>query len=104
MNTTEYKCSLDARGWQSYFSMEGAESAAADLSRTLTGLVQKAKTRLKADPCLSERKLAQRIRDEMHEHMDRVDDLGFADSEPQCVLVSELEEVFGLERFSLDRW
>jgi len=104
MNTTEYKCSLDARGWQSYSSMERAASAATDLSGTLTGLVQRAKERLKDDPCLSERKLAQRICDEMHGHMVRVDDLGFADSEPLDVLASELEKVFGLERFSLDRW
>jgi len=104
MNTTEYKCSLDAEGWQSYSDMKGAKSAAADLSGTLTGLVQKAKDRLKAEPCLSEFKLAEEIRDEMHKHMNRVAKLGFSDTEPQCVLVSELEEAFGLEQYSLERW
>jgi len=99
-----YTCTLDAEGWQSYSDMKGAKSVAADLSGTLTGLVQKAKARLKAEPCLSEHKLAEQIRNEMHKHMDRVSSMGFSDTEPQCVLVSELEEAFGLDQYSLDRW
>jgi hypothetical protein len=101
---TDYTCTLDPEGWQSYSDMKGAKAAAADLSGTLTGLVQKAKASLKAEPCLSEHKLAERIRDEMHQHMERVSSLGFSDTEPQCVLISELEEAFGLEQYSLERW
>jgi len=33
-----------------------------------------------------------------------VSSMGFSDTEPQCVLVSELEEAFGLDQYSLDRW
>ena len=100
---TEYICSLDAEGWQSYDMEKGSKSAAADLSGTLTGLVREAKAKLKAEPCLSEHKLAEQIRDEMYEHMNRVASMGFADTEPCCVLVSELEEAFTLDQYSLER-
>ena len=100
---TDYTCKLDADGWQSYSDMKGSKSAAADLSGTLTGLVQKAKARLMAESCLSEHKLAEQIRDEMYGHMSRVSSLGFSDTEPCCVLVGELEEAFGLDQYSLER-
>jgi hypothetical protein len=99
-----YTCTLTAEGWQAYSDMKGAKAVAADLSGTLTGLVREAKAKIKAEPCLSERKLAEQIRDKMHKHLDRVSKFGFADTEPQCVLVSELETAFGLESYSLERW
>lgn len=99
-----YTCKLDASGWQSYTSMKGAEAVAADLSGTLTGLIRKAGEKLEANPDLSERKLAKRIRDKMNEHMDKVSKFGFADTEPSCVLVAEIEEAMGLKQYSLERY
>jgi hypothetical protein len=99
-----YVCTLDADGWQIYSSGKGAKAVAADLTGSLNGLIAKAKERLKAEPMLSEHKLAEHVRDEMHKHMERVIEWGAMDTEPQCVLVSELETAFGLEKYSLDRW
>ena len=49
-------------------------------------------------------KLAAKIRDTMQKLMGRFADKGACDTEPQCVLVAELERAFGLERYSLERW
>ena len=99
----EYKCKLTADEWSLYSSMRGVKAVAADLSGTLTVKVREAKAKLKAEPCLSERKLAKKVRDEMYEEMERVADFGACDTEPECALVSELEQAFGLDEYSLDR-
>lgn len=101
--TIQYTCTLTADGWQLYSTMKGAKAVAADLSGTLTVKVREAKARLAKEPCLSERKLAQQIRDEMYETMSRVSKFGARDSEPEGALVSELETAFGLEDYSLER-
>jgi len=99
----KYVCTLDASGWQLYSDMKGVGKVARSLSAKLTTRVAKAKKRLAKEPALSERKLAQKIRDEMYTHMDKVDDFGARDSEPEGVLVCELETAFGLDPFSLER-
>lgn len=96
-----YVCMLTHHGWQLYED-EGVEAVAAQLSAKLTEAVNKAKEELRANPCLSEEKLAYRVQKEMREVMYRVG-FGASDTEPDCVLVSELERAFGLERWSLDR-
>jgi len=65
--------------------------------------VRIAKDRLRAEPCLSEHKLATQIRDVMYKLMATYANAGASDTEPQCVLVDELETAFGLETYSLDR-
>lgn len=100
---SDYTCTLDADGWQLYTDKKGAKAVAADLSGTLTVKVREAKAKLKAEPCLSERKLAKRIRDEMYEVMSKVSKWGARDTEPECALLAELEEAFGLDSYSLDR-
>lgn len=113
MTDTEYTCTLTNEGWQLYtYSWEdGASKERArskrrgeSLSKRLTKLVREAKAKLKATPELSERKLAESVRDQMHKLMDKYSDDGAQDTEPQCVLVSELERAFGLEQYSLERW
>ncbi len=113
MNSTEYTCTLDVSGWQLY-SYEWEDGAAKNrarskrhgesLSKRLTKLVAKAKERLGSEPMLSEHKLAEGVRDEMHKLMSQYSDSGAMDTEPQCVLVSELEEAFSLDQYSLERW
>jgi hypothetical protein len=98
-----YECKFDADAWQLYSGMRGVEAVAADLSGTLTVLVQAAKARLREEPCLSEHKLASKIRDDMYKVMDRVSKFGACDTEPSCVLVAELERAFGLPQYGLDR-
>jgi len=107
-----YECTLDVSDWQLYSyewddgeAKKRAESKrrAVSLSKRLTKLVGKAQERLKAEPALSERKLAEGVRDEMYKLMDKYADSGASDSEPQGVLVSELEEAFDLEEYSLER-
>jgi hypothetical protein len=109
MNTTEtYTCDLTASGWQLY-SYEGyehlrrAKRRGKSLSARLTKLVAEAKTELAANPMLSQTKLAARIRDEMYKLMSKYSDDGAMDTEPQCALVTELEQAFGLDQWSLDR-
>lgn len=109
MNTTEYTCNLSVDGWQMYSfedyeHLARAKRRAASLSKRLTKLVRKAKADLADNPCLSESKLAVRVRDEMHKLMDKYGDDGAQDTEPQCVLVEELERAFGLDKYSLERW
>lgn len=112
---TEYTCKLTASGWQLYTyewdDEDGASKRRArskrrgeSLSKRLTKLVRAAKARLAQNPQLSERKLAIEVRDKMHKLMDKYIEDGAQDTEPQCVLVSELEEAFGLEQYSLERW
>ena len=112
--TTEntYTCSLTASGWQLYtYEWDDGEAKkraqskrrAASLSKRLTKLVAKAKARLAETPQLSERKLAVEIRDKMYVLMGKYADSGASDTEPQCVLVSELEKAFGLDNYSLER-
>ena len=47
---SDYTCSMKADDWQLYSTMKGVKAVAADLSGTLTGLVRKAKARLKQTP------------------------------------------------------
>jgi hypothetical protein len=107
--TTTYECRRDADGWQMY-SYEGyehlrrAKRRGVSLSKRLTKLVNAAKAKLAVNPDLSERKLAVGVRDAMHKLMDKYADDGAQDTEPQCVLVAELECAFGLDQYSLDRW
>jgi hypothetical protein len=84
--------------------MRGAKAVAADLSGTLTVKVREAKAQIRENKLLSERKVAIKVRDEMYATMERVSRFGAMDTEPQCVLVSELERAFGLDQYSLDRW
>jgi len=101
--TTEYTCTLTADGWQLYSTMRGVKAIAADLSGTLTTKVRAAKAKIAAEPCLSERKLAEQIRDEMYWDMSKVSKFGARDTEPECSLVNELEIAFGLDQYSLER-
>ena len=109
--TDNYVCRLDADGWQLYtFDAEeieagkpDSEASAREISAALTLAVREAKARLKADPCLSEKKLARKIRDEIYKVMDKHSKAGARDTEPEGVLVSELETAFGLEDYSLER-
>lgn len=104
----DYTCTLDANGWQLY-SYDGyehqrrAKRRAASLSKRLTKLVAKAKAKLIANPLLSERKLGEQVRDEMYKLMSKYADDGARDTEPECVLVEELERAFGLDRWTLER-
>jgi hypothetical protein len=100
---TDYICTLDAGGWQLYSETKGVGKVARSLSAKLTTRVKKAKARLKKEPALSERKLAAEIRDDMYGHMSKVSDFGARDSEPECVLVAELESAFDLDQYSLER-
>jgi hypothetical protein len=111
--TDNYVCSLTNEGWQMYtyewedgVSKERARSKrrGLSLSKRLTKLVEAAKAKLAANPLLSEHKLAESVRDEMHKLMNKYADDGAMDTEPQCVLVAELERAFGLDRYSLERW
>ena len=101
-----YVCKLDSDGWQLY-SDEPGSTASADaariMSELLTELVANAKAQLKVTPALSERKLAINIRDAMYDLMDKFDNEGARDSEPEGVLVAELERAFDLDQYSLER-
>jgi hypothetical protein len=109
---SDYECKLDASGWELY-SYEGEEGESVNrakvkrrgvsLSKRLTKLVRKAKERLQANPMLSEAKVAASVRDEMYKLMSKYSDSGACDSEPEGVLVSELETAFDLEQYSLER-
>lgn len=112
---TDYTCALDNGGWQLYtYDWDDEDGAAKrrarskrrgeSLSKRLTKLVRAAKARLAENPQLSERKLAIEVRAKMHKLMDKYIEDGAQDTEPQCVLVSELERAFGLESYSLERW
>ena len=110
MNT--YVCDLDAGGWSLYLydddyslatNRARSKRRGISLSKRLTKLVAKAKERLKANPLLAEVKLAEQIRDKMYKLMGKYDDDGAMDTEPQCVLVSELERAFGFDSYTLDR-
>jgi hypothetical protein len=98
-----YVCTLDADGWQIYTSDKGSKAVAADLTGSLNTLVAKAKARLKAEPMLSKHKLAEQVRNKMYTHMERVVRFGAMDTEPQNVLIDELETAFGLDAYSLER-
>ena len=113
MMKTAYTCTLTASDWQLYtysddeeMSKERARSKrrGESLSKRLTKLVTKAQAELAENPAFSEHKLAVRVRDAMHKLMDKYADDGAQDTEPQCVLVDELEGVFGLDKYSLERW
>ena len=111
MQSTTYNCNLDANGWQLYsFDADeiadgkpDSDAVAKTLSEELTNRVRAARKRLSEESCISELKLAKKIRDEMYEIMDKYSDAGACDTEPQCALVSELEAAFGLDAYSLDR-
>jgi Skp family chaperone for outer membrane proteins len=102
-----YQCTLDSDGWQLY-SDEDGETASADaakkLSAELTFNVTEAKRALRDEPCLSERKLAQKVQRKMSKLMEQFAKQGACDTEPSCVLVAELERAFGLDPYSLERW
>lgn len=97
-----YFCTLDKAAWQIY-EMPGANRAAREISAAVTREVRSALDRLRQDPCLSEHKLAVQVRDKIYRLMADYSRLGFVDTEPSCVLVAELERVFGLARCSLER-
>jgi len=104
----DYTCTLDADGWQLYSYDDYEDSRRAkrrgeSLSKRLTKLVRQAAEKLASNPLLSENKLAEHVRNEMYKLMDKYADDGARDTEPGCVLVSELERAFGLERWSLER-
>jgi len=114
MNDVSYACTLTVNGWQlySYEWDEGPEATKArarvkrrarSLSKRLTKLVRKAHERLAENPQLSERKLAEEVRDKMYALMGRYSSDGAMDTEPQCVLVAELEEAFDLPRYEMER-
>lgn len=109
---SDYECKLSASGWQLYtYEWEDGEAKnraqskrrGQSLSKRLTKLVAKAKARLEASPMLSEAKLAAGVRDKMYELMSKYSDSGARDSEPEGVLVCELEQAFDLEEYSLER-
>lgn len=100
---SDYTCKFDANRWQLYSTMRGVQAVAADLSGSLTVHVRKAMADLMADSRLSERKLAESVRDTMYTHLAGAAKFGASDSEPQCVLVAELERVFALDEYSLER-
>lgn len=102
--TENYTCNLTARGWQLYSDMKGSEVAADVLSAALSHEVNEARRALRDEPCLSERKLAAKVRDRMNELLNKYAKFGAADTEPSCVLVAELERAFGLPQYSLERW
>ena len=111
-DTDTYTCTLTNSGWQlySYSYEEGLSKERArskrrgkSLSARLTKLVAKAKAKIKANPLLSERKMAEQVRDTMDKLMCKYSEDGATDSEPSCVLVSELEKAFNLEEYSLER-
>ena len=102
-----YTCTLDSDGWQLYSDEDGetaSSEAARKLSADLTFAVTEAKRALRDEPLLSERKLAEKVRDKMGPLMEAFDDQGACDTEPQYVLVAEIERAFGLESNSLERW
>jgi len=102
--TNHYACTLSAEDWQLYTASKDCSKAAAAINAEMTRLVQDAQAKLADDPCLSERKLAERVRDEMHVVLDRYSKFGACDTEPQCALVAEIERALGLSEYSLDRW
>lgn len=107
---TTYTCELTADGWELYGYDDGesklrarAKRRGLSLSKRLTKLVAAAKARLLKNPQLSEHKLAVETRDTMYKLMGNYADDGACDTEPQCVLVSELETAFGLDHYTLER-
>jgi len=109
-----YACKLTVNGWQLYsYEWDDDEDSAKNrarakrrgesLSKRLSKLVNAAKARLVKNPQLSERKLAVEVRDKMYSLMSKYADDGARDTEPEGVLVSELETAFGLENYSLER-
>ena len=99
----DYVCDFGMRKWQLY-EMEGVEAVARSLSKSLTTMVREAKQRLKAEPLLSEIKLARHIQREMFKLMVKQTKFGATDSEPMSALLAELERAFGLETYSLAEW
>lgn len=109
-----YECKLDHEGWQLYTYEWDDEPGAgkrrqrvkrrgASLSKRLTKLVRRAHERLERNPQLSARKLAFEVRDKMYKLMSQYSDDGARDTEPEAVLVSEIENAFGLPRYSVER-
>lgn len=106
-----YKCEKTVDEWQLYsFTAEeiaegkpDPEVAVREINAALTCAIRKAKARLAADPCLSERKLAYKIQEEIYKVMEKHDSAGACDSEPENVLCEELEQAFGLEVYSVNR-
>jgi hypothetical protein len=111
--STEYTCAMTNQEWGMYTydwedgrAKERARSKrrGQSLSKKLTKKVRKALAELEAEPRLSPRKLAEQVRDEMIPWLDKYAEDGAADTEGSCALVGALEEAFGLERYSLDRY
>jgi len=109
---SDYECKLTASGWQLYtYEWEDGEAKkraqskrrGQSLSKRLTKLVAEAKARLKVEPALSEKKLAYGVQEKMYALMSKYSDSGARDSEPEGVLVCELEQAFDLEEYSLER-
>ncbi len=98
-----YLCTLTADGWQLYTCSKNCTAAVEAINSALTTEVRAALELLKAEPCLSEARLARQIRDRVYLVMDRYVDLGARDSEPEGALVAEIERALGLDCYALDR-
>ena len=99
---SEYNCNLNSDGWQLYNGPEG-DQAAEVLSTALTAKVKASLQMLEDQPLFSASKLAVKVRDEMYQLMNQFINEGARDTEPECVLVDELERAFKLEPYSLSR-
>ena len=83
--------------WQLY-DISGAELAAMEIESALAKAVAKRKEHCS---CSNMAILAARdVQPVMTKHRD----FGALDTEPQCVLVDMVEDAFGLDRGTIDRW
>jgi hypothetical protein len=85
---------MTANEWDLYSDKEGADEAAATINEAVTKEVRKV---LAADPKLDKRKLAAQARDNVYKVMDGIIGFGARDTEPETVLVIELEDALGVE-------
>ena len=91
--------------WQLY-SDKGSKRVNAQITNKFWRLVQKAKNKkYSLDEIMDggALKIAEGIRDEMYKYMNNYDSYGARDTEPGVVLVTELEKVFKLNEYELER-
>jgi hypothetical protein len=88
-----------ASEWQLYTSDPKSGAAAQALGERLEQLLRIALAHSSVD--LHAR--AKQVRDKMYEEMDKYQNLGATDTEPECVLVETIERVLGLPPQSLGR-
>lgn len=100
---TDYTATLTAEAWQLYTTSMDCDAAAEAINDALTSEVQAAKARLEIEPALSKKKIAEQVRDAVYAVMNFFTDHGARDTEPEVVLVAELERIFGLRPYSLER-